>query len=211
MYYSFYCIVLLTTLFISSCYWQPFPLDTPLSHPWSENITTFADALNSTLMSNYSQPLPKVIRAVDRCWCDFSSTGFFDPFNVSRWESLSVTKLKDELEQQQKKADEALLTVSEYRVATETIPNMPRTSPPSSKPGPTESAFQAFWSLLKPRRPQQPEAIPAASSSSLSDEVLSPLPVHETTVTFPDLPLIRKEYDLRHYGLAVIVDFSWNR
>ncbi|PFH54711.1 hypothetical protein AMATHDRAFT_52478 [Amanita thiersii Skay4041] len=93
----FYCIVLLTTLFVSSCYWQPFPLDSPLSTPWSENITTFAEALSTALPSNYTDSLPTVIRAVDRCWCDFSG-GFFEPFNVSHWEYLTVQRLKNELE-----------------------------------------------------------------------------------------------------------------
>ncbi|KAK2461724.1 hypothetical protein APHAL10511_006187 [Amanita phalloides] len=94
----FYCILLLSSLFLSSCYWQPFPIHSPLAVPWSPAITSFADALNVTLPVNFSYPLPPVIRAVDRCWCDFSS-GFFQPFNVSHWELLTVNRLALELEQ----------------------------------------------------------------------------------------------------------------
>ncbi|KAL0950602.1 hypothetical protein HGRIS_007394 [Hohenbuehelia grisea] len=104
----FYCIILLSTLFISSCYWQPFPLDSSLSVPWSENITTFSEALNATISLDYQKPLPSVLRAVDRCWCDFSTNGLFEPYNVSHWERVSVEKLKAELE---RKVSEEILQV----------------------------------------------------------------------------------------------------
>jgi hypothetical protein len=106
--FSIYCVVLLSTLFVSSCYWQPFPTDSPLTVPWSENITTFSEALNSTSMPNYSYALPTVIRAVDRCWCDFSMGSFWEPFNVSQWEYLTVQRVRRDLERQQKDTDVVL-------------------------------------------------------------------------------------------------------
>lgn len=47
---SFYCIILLTALFISSCYWQPIPTNSPLSNPIS------ADTLLSQFMSDMFYP-----------------------------------------------------------------------------------------------------------------------------------------------------------
>ncbi|TRM65644.1 hypothetical protein BD626DRAFT_485428 [Schizophyllum amplum] len=93
----FYCIILISTIFVSSCYWQPLPIDSPLSTPWSDEITTFAQALRASLGANYTDPLPAYIRPLDRCWCDLSN-GFLQPFNVSRWERDSVLRLSNELE-----------------------------------------------------------------------------------------------------------------
>jgi hypothetical protein len=219
---SFYCIVLLTTLFVSSCYWQPLPLDSPLSTPWTENITTFAEALNATIMPNYTRPLPKVIRTVDRCWCDFSAGGLFEPFNVSHWERVSVQRLKDDLERQQK-VDEpsSLATESVGQAPSATIVlDMPRTPVPT-QPNRTKilAPSDNIWSFLRPFNikmsdlrhyipPPSPEpSTPRGVPSSERAEVTSSSGPHSNE----DLPFIRKEYDLRTYGLGVIVDLGWTR
>ncbi len=100
-YFSFYCIVLISSIFVSSCYWQPFSLDTSLATPWSENVTTYGEALLSSLppdIANNTESLPTSIRAADRCWCDMSSGSFFDPFNVTRWEHNTVNRMREDLE-----------------------------------------------------------------------------------------------------------------
>lgn len=201
---SFYCIILLTTLFVSSCYWQPIPLESPLYRPWSDNITTFAEALNATITPGYAKPLPSVMRAADRCWCDFSSGNFFEPFNVTRWEETSVHKLRDELERQQKieEAKEKQLTKQKGRAGSES--RMPRTAAPTS--GSTvgskaKAGSQALWSLLSPLR------FPFTRTASHPEEDLS-TSVHNDP---PSTSFFRKEYDLRSYGLEMVIDFGWTR
>lgn len=131
-------------------------MESPLSIPWAENITTFAEALNATLKSNYTRPLPKVMRTVDRCWCDFSAGGLFEPFNVSHWERISIQRLKDDLERQQKHDESSSLATESAELAsstTITTPHMPRTPAPAPVT-PDRSKFIAnsidIWSLLRP-------------------------------------------------------------
>ena len=95
---SFYCIILLSAMFMSSCYWPPVPIDTPLNTPWSDNITTFGDALFSRIPDLPVDLVPASIPIVDRCWCELSM-GFFEPFNSTRWEWNTVEKLREELVQ----------------------------------------------------------------------------------------------------------------
>ncbi|KAG6869060.1 hypothetical protein C0993_004733 [Termitomyces sp. T159_Od127] len=225
----FYCIVLLTTLFVSSCYWQPFPLDSPLSTPWAENITTFAEALNSSLGSRYSKPLPDMIQAVDRCWCDFSAGGFFEPFNVTYWEHTSVQRLKDDFERKQKIEEAALETkANTNHMDTPLTPTtvssfnltMPRTSAPgpSSLSFPLKSATRDLRSIFRLFH----YALKGDSSLDLSSSLPAPEPLSPTlditnTPSQPApptkgmRPFFRREYDLRPYGLGILVDFGWTR
>ncbi|KAF9454957.1 hypothetical protein P691DRAFT_799969 [Macrolepiota fuliginosa MF-IS2] len=220
----FYCIILLTTLFISSCYWQPFPLDTPLSTPWSEDISTFADALNATLSPKDPLPHPIVIRAADRCWCDLTSGAFFEPFNVSHWEYLSVQRLKDSLQKRQKASDDLLRELVEPRSAFERDLHLR---------GSETSVSHKIWSVMKDLSPgfynsfsnymfhseMAPEGVssddvtlPSPSPPPSVSEVLG---MNDTLVVAKaspsNLPLIRKEYDLRPYGFHMVLDFSWSR
>ncbi|KAG5646083.1 hypothetical protein DXG03_004506 [Asterophora parasitica] len=206
-----------------ACEALPFPLDGPLSTPWSENVTTFAEALNSTIASNCSRPLPSVMRAVDRCWCDFSG-GFFEPFNVTHWEAASVQRLIDHLERQQKTAEAALKEKSSEDAATPSHDNsMPRTPAPgpssTSRPSmPTSISSRDLRSILhlfqyalkgdgtpKP----SPSPTPYTSTPRIFDAVTatpSPPACSDRKCT-----LIRKEYDLRPYGLGILVDFGWTQ
>jgi hypothetical protein len=208
--FSFYCIVLLTTLFVSSCYWQPFPTDSPLTVPWSDNITTFSEALNSTLMPNYSYALPTVIRAIDRCWCDFSMGSLWEPFNVSQWEYLTVQRVRRDLERQQKDADAILAAnISQIPVSTNNtmiMPNQTLLSPSNST-----VSTSTFWSWLRnfPRGSQH------ASTAETRETDPSLLVEAQITTSAPqlrssNLPFIRQEYDLRPYGIGLIVDLGWS-
>jgi len=202
----FYCIVLLTTLFVSSCYWQPFPIDNPLTTPWSDNITTFSEALNSTLMPNYSYALPTVVRAVDRCWCDFSMGSFWEPFNISQWEYLTVQRVRRELERQQKDAD-----VTQIPLSTNDSMSVPLNQ--TLLPSNSTVSTSTFWSRLRnfPRGSQQaltaetretePSLLVEAQSIKSAPQAMSP----------SNLPFIRQEYDLRPYGIGLVVDFGWSR
>ncbi|KIL70579.1 hypothetical protein M378DRAFT_471729 [Amanita muscaria Koide BX008] len=164
----------------------------PLSAPWSENITTFSEALNASLPTNYSQPLPTVIRAVDRCWCDLSAGSFFEPFNVSRWEHLSVARLKNELERPNRAAPELNATLLSN--TTESAANATQIPVESSV---VNAHSQHTWSqftnwLLHRRR-----------VAERRNDVMEEGPVKEAE------SWLRKEYDLRPQGFDVILDFSW--
>ncbi|KAJ7139558.1 hypothetical protein C8R44DRAFT_764798 [Mycena epipterygia] len=205
----FYCIVLLVTLFFSSCYWQPFPIDSPLSTPWADNITTFAQALNATITSPYEQPLPPVMRTLDRCWCDFWGGGFFDPYNVSQWERSSVLKLADELERARKaELPELEASGGEEEVPTATaIDSMPRTAAPEPSARHKTSVHGVasnVWSLVTPY----------LRNARIIAELTTPLfKMDNVTLSEPvqSLPVLRWEYDLRSYGLGVVLDFGWTR
>ncbi|KAF9498198.1 hypothetical protein BDN71DRAFT_1481460 [Pleurotus eryngii] len=197
----FYCIILLTTLFISSCYWQPFTLDTPLAIPWSENITTFGAALNATLSKDLLNiTLPSTIRVIDRCWCDFSTNGFFEPYNVTQWEWNSVDKLKTDLEKQA--AATLMLEFAEKDQDGELAsPAASLTSSHVGMPhllsfGRPFGFFYGPW--YQSRNPSE------ASAATFPPEIFSTEPPKS-------LPLLRKEYDLRPYGLNITIDFGWSR
>ncbi|KAJ6569630.1 hypothetical protein B0H19DRAFT_1219467 [Mycena capillaripes] len=209
----FYCIVVLVTLFFSSCYWQPFPIDSPLSTPWADNITTFAEALNATLSTPYNKPIPPVMSTLDRCWCDFWGGGFFDPYNVSQWERSSVLKLAEELERERKaelaaeqaSADEKM---EDMPTATE-VETMPRTAAPvPSASVRLDSHIRGvaanMWSLVVPYIRSARAIAESTQSLFKMDNVTAPEPPPEES-----LPALRREYDLRPYGLGVVVDFGW--
>lgn len=232
-FYSFYCIVLLTTLFVSSCYWQPFPIDNPLITPWSESITTFAEAINASLPSNYTTPLPTAMRAVDRCWCDFSG-GFFEPFNISHWEFLSVQKVSQELQRQQRLDEIAAgkKFTSEQKVQQQSIPDGVHGPSPGSERNSLPSR-NYFWALFQPfpRRMQKrneeyllaeepasaviaqhPNAVvpleKASRSSILATNLTQLSTSSDSSIPMRTSPL---EYDLRPYGFGIIVDLGWSR
>ena len=197
---SFYCIVLLTTLFISSCYWQPFPIDSPLTTPWSDNITTFAEALNSSIMDS-SRPFPTVMRAVDRCWCDFSAGGLFEPFNVSHWEYLSVQRLHHEMELP-KLLDDSLPQDNTDMKANSNLTIVEASSN-------TITSTSKFWLRIRPLYSKAFRSVEPASTTEKQVNIQG-----NSDVTKPITVLnsfIRQEYDLRPYGLGIIIDFRWSR
>lgn len=227
---SFYCIILLTTLFISTCYWPPISVDTLLTTPWAQNITTFGDALRATLASNYTDPIPPVMRPLDRCWCDLSTGGLFEPYNISQWEVLSVKKQCSILEREQilenarhpAKPEEESNTFfisdnyDDDDDEEEVVSSVPTDTSPASTAG--------FWSRLNliargpPLQPkyqtppptphqQQPRATsPPQPQENRMTDVPSQVPSSSNT----QQPLIRPEYDLRPYGLGMIVDLRWS-
>ncbi|KAL5495870.1 hypothetical protein ACEPAI_1334 [Sanghuangporus weigelae] len=130
----FYCMMLLTALFTSSCYWEAVPIDSPLSRSVA-SATTFRAAImanltlpdtsalktqdpSSSLSANLElKPsngstkldglLPPAIQLLDRCWCNiFSRSGLFEPTDVSRWEMESVLVARKAVEMRAKNAAE---------------------------------------------------------------------------------------------------------
>ncbi|KAF9535761.1 hypothetical protein CPB83DRAFT_872548 [Crepidotus variabilis] len=213
----FYCIVLLTTLFVSSCYWQPFPIDTPLTTPWSESVSTFSEALNASLPSNYTRALPSVMRAADRCWCDFSGS-FFEPFNVSKWEYASVQRVSHDLERQQR--PDAAVVKSKQDSKNRLAENNEGTSMSGSVTENTDTghADTNIWARLLSFHRRGTKAGEGDSASNML-KTSAPEPSNRVTDAsarigqdhITGLPTLRAEYDLRPYGLGVILDFRWSR
>ena len=203
---SFYCIILLTALFLSSCYWQPVPLDSSLSSSWATNAT-FATVLTAALSSSVTAPLPAVIRLADRCWCDVSSSRLFEPFDIARWERASIEQLKEELERDAASAEQLSSAVGGLNEGDRN---------PSASNGTVESQL----SISEP-----PSQIPVSSTSPQSSSINTPaekssthqipaeLPLSNGPPVVPnvDLPLFRRRYDLRPYGFSMVLDFGWTR
>ncbi|EGO02825.1 hypothetical protein SERLA73DRAFT_176227 [Serpula lacrymans var. lacrymans S7.3] len=211
----FYCVILLAALFLSSCYWQSFPLDTPLSVSWSENITTFSEALNSTMTPSFNvqNVQPPIIRVLDRCWCDFSGS-MFEPYDMEKWERASVERMKADVER-------AIMVNYEDgspKVERELQGNIDATADgngvqqehiPQGKP-----SFFILRSIFG--RNKSLEVAQVQSSLPISE--LSPAPSDTTTpaaptlhVSLEDKPIEPGEYDLRPYGFDLVFDLRWSR
>ncbi|KAH9060734.1 hypothetical protein EDB87DRAFT_1613675 [Lactarius vividus] len=194
----FYCIILLTALFLSSCYWQPVPLTSSVSSSWTTNAT-FATVLASVLTSPIAAPLPAVIRLADRCWCDVSSSQLFEPFDIARWERASVEQLKEELEHDAARIRQLSSSADETELLNE--PDNNNTQPQFSG---SESTFQTPMSSESPPPTVKP-------SSTLENPAGSASPNGPPVVSSVDLPLLRRKYDLRPYGFSMVLDFGWTR
>ncbi|KAI9445581.1 hypothetical protein H4582DRAFT_1916401 [Lactarius indigo] len=196
----FYCIILLTALFLSSCYWQPVPLSSSVSSSWATNAT-FATVLASILTSPIATPLPAVIRLADRCWCDVSSSQLFEPFDIARWERASIEQLKEELERDAARIRQLFIKrkasqgywMSQSMIAYSRNPR-----------GPTRQ--------FKRQCPSEPSPPPTVGpSSTLENPAGSALPNGPPVVSSVELPLFRRKYDLRPYGFSMVLDFGWTR
>jgi hypothetical protein len=194
---SFYCIILLTALFLSSCYWQPVPFTSTVSSAWATNAT-FATILNSLLSSPIAAPLPAVIRLADRCWCDVSSSHLFEPFDIARWELASVEQLKEELERDSARIQQLSSSADEAQ--------------PLNQPDDDDSSAQSpsLESNLTSQTATPSEPSPATVEPSTT-EIPAGLLTGPPVVSNVDLPLLRRKYDLRPYGFSMILDFGWSR
>ncbi|KAN0138560.1 hypothetical protein V8E53_003548 [Lactarius tabidus] len=191
----FYCIILLTALFLSSCYWQPVPLTSTVSSAWTTNAT-FATILDSLLSSPIAAPLPAVIRLADRCWCDVSSSHLFEPFDIARWELASVEQLKEELERDSARIQQLSSSADEAEP-----PNQPGDDDSSTQSPSLESNLTSQTAT-----PSEPSPEPNSTPETPAGLLTGP-PV----VSSVDLPLLRRKYDLRPYGFSMILDFGWSR
>lgn len=209
---SFYCIILLTALFLSSCYWQPIPLTTSVSSSWAINAT-FATALTAVLSTSPSIPLPAVIRLADRCWCDVSSSRLFEPFDIARWEHTSVEQLKEEVEREAARVEQ--LTSNEGQTDSSNEPDSP---PPATNGkgfiGESQPSSSEPSSLTS-----TPSTAPAPSSTTVTIDQCTPCQISAVPqpsngppiIPSVDMPLFRRKYDLRTYGFSMILDFGWSR
>ena len=167
--------------------------------------------LNDTNNGNHLKRT--VMNLMDRCWCDFSSGSFFDPFNVTRWELASVKRFTKELVLERERAKEKerereakgngveLEPESDSAssgFAAPTPPPAPRPSATASsekdnKKSPFEVLRSAFW--------RAPSIVSISNPPSLSDA-----PLQEER-----RPVAPGEFDLEPYGFDLVLDFRWTR
>lgn len=210
---SFNCIVVLTALFLSSCYWQPVTLDTPLYRPWNDNVTTFEHALKTMLPQNSTLDVP-VVQFVDRCWCDVTNKVFFHPFNITQWEVDSLKFYVEDVVRQQKKE-------AEKKSTTETtLPQPTNDTQPPAETALLRSDVVNLWKVVlsrwkfmfTPSNESRPSVTP--STTLLPSQPIE-APSKPTTVHVPLrdqklLPWWQREYSLRPYGYDITFEFGWN-
>ena len=227
-------MVLLTAMFMSTCYWPPVPIETPLAHPWSENVTTFADALHLMMPNLPEEKIPSSIPIADRCWCDLSN-GFFSPFNTTKWEELSVVRLKDSLEKdmaaekdesEKRRCEENdAEDGTESAACAEGLRDQPSNSTTAAAtPDKGLEGRLTFWDLFRASKristplplngsstdgdsasPSTVASSPNATSAAVADASQST----GRTRSQASKAWLRREYDLREFGFAMVVDFGW--
>lgn len=207
--------MLLTAMFMASCYWPPVSIDTPLGKPWSDNITTFGEALLSRVPDLPADLIPAAIPVVDRCWCELSM-GFFEPFNSTRWEWSSVEKLKTELEQRW--ADRGTNSSLSATETAEWEDGLVVKSNAASGFSVLSSAASTFSAV---QRKLGLSNVPNLAANSTATSTIDVPPNTPPPMTYSlraaeddvnaDLGSFFKQYDLRPYGFDMIVDLSWPR
>ncbi|VDB86521.1 unnamed protein product [Peniophora sp. CBMAI 1063] len=198
----FYCILLLSALFVSSCHWSPVALDEPLSRTLiaeNANASTFGDALALSLdamhVSVPQTELPAIIRLHDRCWCDPALTTLFEPFDILSWELYSVARaaldVRKHLESHENPA--AAANASEVARTHESGLNRKRGF---------LSLFAPFTHRRRradvPQHPEQSDVQQAEAAGTLDSRRYSVEP-HPW------------ELDMRPYGYPLILDLTWWR
>ncbi|KAI0271684.1 hypothetical protein BC834DRAFT_860811 [Gloeopeniophorella convolvens] len=202
----FYCIVLLTALFLSSCYWQPIPLSSPVSSSWATNAT-FVTALAAALSSPIAAPLPAVIRLADRCWCDVASSRMFEPFDIARWERSSVEQLKEDMKRAERLASRGTERGDE-QVDGESASPATNDTGSASWSQPTKSDFTS-QTLTAPST-----TLPTSAKQPAEQVSATQAPANSSGPPFvpsENMPLLRRKYDLRPYGFSMVLDFGWSR
>lgn len=216
---SFYCMALLSTMYVSLCYWPPVPADTPLIRPWATNITTFADALRYKLPDLPPHKVPQMIPIEEHCWCDVSS-GIFSAVNLTKWEERSVNRLAEELEsviaaEKEAERKQRCEAVDEGVKTNGTSCDTDLQSTPSRKRRRPRLPFHKLLELfgLVPTPSNNSGLQPANDTlaSSGREENSSSGPASDANPQRPSLrlPWFRREYDLRRFGFAMVLDFGW--
>jgi hypothetical protein len=205
---SLSCMILLAAMFSSSCHWEPVPLariDSTISTDRTTGLFT---------------RLPTV-QLLDRCWGDMSFGRLFEPFDVREWELSSVkahlASSKNEDSSQGPVTDdggESAETILEDGSSRNSIyRNVTR-----SHSSPLEllaSWLTTSWLGPDPSRASPPaltEQKNRTESLKLHDKDL-PLPHETSNPPFPstDSKQSKWQYDLRRFGVALIIDFGWGR
>ena len=210
-------------MFMASCYWPPVPLDTPLSSPWNDNITTFGDALRARIPDVPADLIPAAVPIIDRCWCDFSG-GLFEPFNTTRWEVNSVEKVAREIEMRMLELGRATQTSpmdaeAEVEVDTEgaglASPVAQAEVPPSTMERtvePPDAGWPFSRTVLTDVHATSVSDSSYANGSTSMEEPRSTQQAMQTPAPSRKVfSAFRREYDLRPYGFDMVLDLGWSR
>ena len=148
------------------------------------------------------------IHLIDRCWCDLTPSNFFQPFDVTRWESMSLEREKSARTGFRKdRVPEA--DVQEVAPGSDVHENAEGLSGPAyNASGRTQGVIDSIgsWWGIWDRRQQRVEderVIGEVEETRISSPTPEPTP--------HPLPLLRRQYDLRPYGVGLILDFGWGR
>ena len=215
---SFYCIILLAALFLSSCYWQSFPLDAHLSFPWADNITTFSEALNATIPPhlNSLESTPPIVRVADRCWCDFAS-GLFEPYDVQRWERDSIQRAVAQIERQWKQSLEPESDTSTNATATADPSHLELEPQPTSATSNVSrirnvtlsSIFRSLFGGRSNKYKSSPMSTPPTDTTTPPQTPTKPSVIEPSIPAEPSLA--PGQLDMRPFGFELIFDFRWSR
>jgi hypothetical protein len=158
---------------------------------------------------------------LSRCWCDFQSTPFFGYPNVTEWERDSIRAAIEAANLTQSSSPEATKE-GEVLEAEQTVePSLEDNSTTSSwLTYPFASHRMRRWykwvDILHAR--QEPVIVAQSTSSDAPVEEIELNEGQEQSGQVPDsqsskekLPWLRRKYDLRPYGVDLIVDFGWRR
>ncbi len=179
--------------------------------------------------------VPSTIPVADRCWCDLSN-GFFTSFNTTKWEEQTVVRLKDTLEKQMAAEEEenerrecekgegedvadsaACADILGRHQANATVPAAPFPESYMDRRPYIWDMFRAFKFAPTPsilnvssaeddtNTPPGPASPPDAGNPSTPDRKKTAIPVRSTAPQ----PWLRREYDLRQFGFAMVLDFGW--
>jgi len=190
---SAYCIVLLSALFASSCYWAPTDLP-PISEFFSFNRTTELS----------SQP-----RQEDRCWCDINNGNIFDPFPP--FESATVhVEGEGEVEHEPgyipslEEAPTATYSQESWTryLSEENLTKLARTAR-----GRSYKIGRAVvdWFNGVEYLDTKPPPVEWKEEENVEEAAVKPEKKDGGE------PWLRRRYDLRENGVGVILDFGWGR
>jgi hypothetical protein len=150
------------------------------------------------------------MRAVDRCWCDFTGS-FFEPFNVSHWEYLSVLKVRQDLERKRRIA--VTPETSKQETSTAVYDTNKNPQGPSLSDILWDILFFPFSLQTFTNRVGSPSALfpkPDRTSTTTSTSVETPPESPRTAIPgISNKFTVGREYDLRPYGLGLVVDLGW--
>ncbi|KAF8508236.1 hypothetical protein BU17DRAFT_56837 [Hysterangium stoloniferum] len=235
----FYCIVLLTALFTSSCYWQPVPTSALLEATFPNVSASFQlfylpnASLTDEKHIPTSQllPAPKLTTLLDRCWCELSGGHIFDPYNATLWQltslsrAMGASKLQRVIVVQKQLETSLVLANSTHPVSTPPLIWVLRATGQSEDEHPSDRS-----SDFATRRWLHPSQFVPTLKSFLNFTLHMHIFRSSTPQSQPrDLPLAvppprvsRNQtawsslfadttYDLRQHGINLVIDFCWKR
>ncbi|KIJ54992.1 hypothetical protein M422DRAFT_24849 [Sphaerobolus stellatus SS14] len=230
----FYCIILLTALFTSSCYWQPVPTHTL----FQSTLTNVSETLpllylpNTTgidekaITENQLIPVPKLTTLSDRCWCELSHGRLFDPLNATSWQLSSISRtlgvqsskrviVAQDAEDGTESSRLHFWKIWIFKLSSAAEKEKEKEKEKESQENTSNNQTTSSWGLSSLSRgfpfksfrsPKSDKAEPPAPQP----EPIAPSPVTNATGV-SSIFQIQPIYDLRPFGLNLLIDTRWGR